>query len=405
MQTQNPKPKPRMTTNVEIGGNSLGYGDLRTLAQNEPKAFMPKMQRLIDEGKLRWNNVGDLKGVFHALADAQVETTVDVFGQRRTIMASAFPLLSGGLTVAGINDAYDAVPTIGEQLVTDFEDNKKQTTFAGVQVLDVNEERVDEGKDFPLIGASEEKYTIGHKRNGRRVQITAEMIEENDIAGITSRIAALGELAGDYIEEQTLRRVCDIDGSGASPAEPYVLHINGVGAALYQTDNSPLSRLSTSGNRVINNALVDETDLEGARARLASFTNERGKRINIPINQCTLLVPDALVSTADKILGSEMTPGVANELNAWGPRGRYRPNLLSSPKLDDLSTTAWYLGMFAKQFVRKWKLRFEYVTLTGDTESFLRSRLAFQARIAWDCEIGARDYVYVVQNLTASSAP
>jgi len=73
--------------------------------------------------------------------------------------------------------------------------------------------------------------------------------------------------------------------------------------------------------------------------------------------------------------------------------------------LDDLSTTVWYLGWFEKQFKRKWKLRFEYVTLGQDTESYLRSRIAFQARLGWDVEIGATDYVYVVQCLSATTAP
>jgi len=92
-------------------------------------------------------------------------------------------------------------------------------------------------------------------------------------------------------------------------------------------------------------------------------------------------------------------------LNNWGPRGQWRPRLLSSPKLDDLSTTVWYFGWFQKQFIRKWKLRYETVTLGTNTESYLRSRLGFQARIAWDCEIGAVDYVYVMQNLSATTAP
>ena len=109
------------------------------------------------------------------------------------------------------------------------------------------------------------------------------------------------------------------------------------------------------------------------------------------------------MGAAAKILNSELVPGVENEVSNWGPRGQYRPKLLSSPKLDDISTTAWYLGAFRRQFIRKWKLRFEYVTLSGDTKDFLERRIAFQARIGWDVEIGATDYVYVVQNLSSTT--
>lgn len=399
------KSKQQFMPTIRVGGTGIDMDGLRTLAQNEPEAFIAKAQGLIDSGKLRWGTVPNLQRLFNTLIDIEVPVRMDVMGQERSIMASAFPVLTGAMTVAGINDAYAAVPTIGQELVTELEDNKRITQVASITSEDTAIDRVDEGKDYPEIGAGEEKYEIRSKRNGRRLSITAEMIEENDVAGITQRINALGEIAGEFVEEQTLRRVCDIDGSGTSPAEPYVLRLNGSGAALYQTGATTLTRLPSTGNRITTNGLVDSTDLDNARARLAAMKNSRGKRIAIPMSQCTLLVPDALMGTASKVLNSEMEPGVENEINNWGPRGAYRPRLLSSPKMDDLSTTVWYLGAFQKQFVRKWKLRFEYVTLQMDMLSFLKNRLAFQARIGWDCEIGATDYVYVVQNLSAATAP
>jgi len=392
-------------SNITVGSPGLNTDDLRHLASRHPEEFLGKTQKLIDKGKLRWQDVSDLRGLFQALADVQVPCHVNVMGQQRAIMASAFPLLAGGLTVAGVNEAYDMVPTIGGELVTELQDNKRFTQLANILSEDTQIDRVDEGKDFPEIGAGEEKYTIAHKRNGRRLSITAETIEENDVANIVERVNALGEIAAELVEEQTLRRVCDIDGSGSSAAEPYVLHLGGAAQSLYVTTNTTLTRLPSSGSRYTDNALVDETDLENVRSRLAGVTNSRGKRIAIPVSRMTLLVPDALVGTALKIMNSEMVPGVFNEVSNWGPRGPYRPRLRSTPKLDDLSTTAWYLGWFERQFVRKWKLSFEFVTLSGDTESFLRSRLAFQARVAWDVEVGARDYVYVVQSLSGTTAP
>jgi hypothetical protein len=101
-------------------------------------------------------------------------------------------------------------------------------------------------------------------------------------------------------------------------------------------------------------------------------------------------------------------PGVENEVSNWGPRGKWRitpERVISSPKLDDLSASAWYYGAPKRQFVRKWKLRMEYVTLGANTEEYLKRRVAFQARIAWDVEVGARDYVYWVQSLAATTFP
>jgi len=403
--TQTEKKKSGFHSDIQIGAPGLDIAGLRTLAENEPEAFMGKMQARIDAGTFRWKHVRNIGHLFNALVDIDVKASMPIMGQMRTITTGAFPLLSGGLTVAGINDAYGAEPTIGEQLVTEMEDSKKITVMAGVHALDAEKDRVDETEDFPLIGASEEKFTIAHKRNGRRIAITAEMIEENDVAGIVARVDALGRFAAKRIEKQTLRRVCDIDGSGSSPAEPYVLHIGGSGVAIYQTDKDPLNRLSSSGNRIVNNALVDSTDLDNALTRLASFTDEDGDRIGLENSELQLVVPFALLSTAAKIRGSELEPAIENEVNNWGPRGRWQPRIVSSSRLDDLSTTAWYLGNFGKQFRRKWKLRLEYVSLQGTTEAFVHSRVAFQARVAWDVEIGAIDYVYVVQNLPATTPP
>ena len=106
-----------------------------------------------------------------------------------------------------------------------------------------------------------------------------------------------------------------------------------------------------------------------------------------------------------EIQGSAMEPGIENQLNNWGLRGSYRPMLLSSPKLDDLSTSAWYLGNFKKQFKRKWKMRFDVMNLGADTQAMLTAMIAFQSRVCWDVEIGATDYVWVAQSLSGSTAP
>lgn len=393
--------KPRLVNSIQVGsGNRLSMADLRMFAKNDPVGFVTRTQAMIDSGKLSWNDITDLRGMFQALGDVQVPVEIEIAGVQRSIMASAFPLLSGNLVVKAVNAAYESVETIGQELVQDMEDAKAVTVIANIHSMDVDKDSVKTSEDYPEIGATEEKFEIRNKRNGRMISINAETIEENNVADIVTRCNALGDIAADRVEEQTLARVTDLNGSTASPTEPYVMHQDGAAIALFST-----SAKARGTNRINSNALVDYTQLNAARALLANMKNSRGKRINIPISQCTLLVPDALVGTALTILKSEYIPGDFNALNPWGPKGIYQPKLLSSPKLDDLSTTAYYIGIPRKQFVRKWKLRFEYMTLTGDTESLLRRRVVFQARIGWDVEIGASDYVYWVQSLSGTTAP
>ena len=397
--------KPRIVSNVERHGGGLDLQALRSLAQSHPTEFVRRTGDLIDAGEFAWSDVRDLKAFYNAFCDVQVDVDVRLHGRVRTVTSSAFPVLSGNLTVAGINAAYEAVPTIGDLLVSDFDSAKETATIVGLLAeVQSNLERK-EGEPYTLVGAGEERFDILSNPKGLRMQITQEMIERNDVENAIARINYLGEVPREEIEEQTLRRVTDHDGSAASGAEPYVLHIGKTASALFSTTaNTPGTR-APSGTRLTNNALVDTTDLDAARTRLVTMLNSRGKRIAMPVSSMTLLVPDALEATAQTILNSTQTPGVFGEQNPWGPQGSRRPRLLSSPKLDDLSTGAWYLGSFEKQFLRKWAFRMEMVTMSGDIATYLRSRIAFEARVAWDCEIGATDYVYVVQNLSGTTAP
>lgn len=400
----------KFVSDIRVSGSQgLSLRDIRDLAKADPKAFMIRTAGLIEQKKLTLSQFRDLRGLFAVLSDVQVPVQMDVMGiGQRAVMASAFPILTGNLVIAQINEAYQAVPTIGEQLVTEIDDAKKVTTIASVNALDNNVSEVKELEEYPEIGTDEAKVEIRHKKNGRRLSISREAIQENELADIVSRVNALGEIASDWIEEQTLKRVTDHDGSASSAAEPYVYRPAGTGTALFSaTANTPGTR-APSGTRITSNAFVDETDMENARVRMATMRNDRGKRIALPWSEVKILCPDAIVGKVLKVLNSELVPGVENEKSNFGPGGKWNipaNRVVSSPKMDDLSTSAWYFGAPQRQFRRKWKLRMEYLTLGTDTESYLKRDVAFQARIAWDVEIGAVDYVYWIQNLTATTAP
>jgi len=398
-------------SNLMRGPNArLSLGDLRLLAQNEPAEFVFKVHAAADSGKLKLEKFRNLKGLYAALADVRVTVQMeDMDGIVRAISTSAFPVLTGSAVVSQINDAYAGVETVGQELVEDFEDNKKVTTLINVHALDKNVDEVKEGSDdFPEIGAIEEGVTIQHKRNGRKFTILKEVLEENDMPTLVTKANALGIIPAEWIEEQTISRVYDEYGSKASAAEPYVYRPIAGATALYSsTANTPGTR-APLGNRYNSNPLADETDLENARVRLATMLNARGKRVTIPRSQLVIMVPDALVGRALKIVNSEYVPGVENERSNWGPGGKWNipiARIISTPKFDDISTSCWHYGSPKLQFKRKWKLRMEYVSLGMETQAYLDSRIAFQARVAWDVEIGALDFDYNIQNLASTTAP
>jgi hypothetical protein len=375
-------------------------------AKDNPTGFAREMGDLINRGDLSLRDIPDWKRFQRDLGDLQVQVHVPTAtGEYRAIMASAFPALTGLLAVADINAAYEAVPTIGQELAPEEKATSTEEIIAEIVTDKPETKRVGEMQDFPKVGAGENVYLISTNRMGYQVEISQDLIDLNKIPDILSRINGIGEMAAEFVEIQRLNAACDAYGSASSAGEPYALHLNRTATSLYTTTaNSPGTR-TPLGTRKENNALVDYTDLNVARILLAGNRNSRGKRINIPASRMLLVVPSALVDVADRITLSDLEPGSVNEYNTWGPRGRWKPRVISSSWLDDMSTDTWYLGDFARQFVTKKLLDFEYVTLTGNTQAFLDRRCGFQARIAWNIGVGARDYAYVVQNLAVSTQP
>lgn len=399
---------------IRVGrSDTSDLAGLRTMAQNHPREFFQRSQELIRSGELTWQRIANLKGLFDALHDVKIEHTVPLMGKQRAITSSAFPLLSGELMIAGIQRAYNTVPTISQELVEDFSDNHRFTHIGGLKVhapgdlLD-GRNQVEELEKFPEITASDRRWLIQNFRVGFMIKISAEMIEENQISDIVERVNKCGTLLGRVLEMRSVLKVYDYYGSRASPGAPYVLMPEGVGAALYTTSTTAFSDCP-SGTQVNNNALVDSTDLDNARNVLLKMRDpmlpQTGANIMWPWEQLTVIAPDALVSTFDKITKSPLEPGVVNEHNTWGPSGRYRAKLVSSPLIDSFTTSCWLMGFPKMIFRRKIKQQIQNYSLGMEGQLFLERNVAFQARVLADIDVGAVGNVGMVRNLAATTAP
>ncbi len=392
-----------------ITQRGLSIADIRSLAQNEPKEFLNKITAGVDAGTFKLENLKDLKSLYQGLADVEITVPMRMLDDVvRSVSTSAFPILVGTATIAQINARFAGTESIGQNLVTEFDDPKKVTTMVDLRTLDKDQDEVKERRDFPEIGVAEDKVEIRHRKNGRKITFSLESIMENDLPDIVGRTNMLADIANEHIEELTLHRVTDHFGSKDSPTEPYAYRPNGTGTQLYNEDANKPGVRAPLGTRFESNPFVDDSDLENARVRLATMLNERGRRITIPRSQIMVLCPDAIVGKVLKVLNSEMVPGVENEMSNWGPKGKWHipiERVQSSPKMDDMSTSAWYYGAFKEQFKRKWKMHFELITLGTDTQAYLNSQIAQQIRLAWDVEVGAISYEQVIQSINSTTAP
>lgn len=407
---------------------------LRKLAEADPAAYVQRVRKWTDasaaiargeeldsdhlEGiSRREAEAFSLHGMrpeqFRAISDALRGVEIKTPGEgQRAITTGAMPLLTSALVVVGVNEAYEEIADPTGELVTDVDDAKRESTFIGVLNAGKSDiTRKTELDTYTEFGAGEERFHVGHLDQGFQVVISQAMIEEADLPNIVAMLTAVGRLGRTYQVEQVLERVTDHHGSASSGAEPFVLHgpNSSQGRALYRTNNTaPFDkRLPSTGNRLLNNPLADVVNLEKARKQLSRMRDSRGKRIHIPNDRRILLVPDALMLNAWTLTSSAHVPGVFNEVNMFGPNGIARPAaLVSDARVDDLSETAWYYGDFKRQFVRKWKIRPEVVTYGGaGTLPYTTRREALRVRLGWDFEVGARDFIYVIQSLANTTAP
>jgi len=414
-----------MTTDKKRGGLTVNsqfhigptdaQGELAELircAKGGANEFMRNAAESISDGNLSWHDV-DLRAMFLATIDQQIEVRADLgpaLGQR-TITTSAFPVLSGLLTAQLLDNPPEDVETIWQDLVTVRPTIKDTEHLVRIANSDSHTGTVGgrlrdsyELDGYPLLSTGEDRVQVDTVHDGRRLAISAKVIETNDKPALIQQIDWLREWANDRREQVTLQRVFDLYGSAAAAAAPYVYRPNGSGSALYTTTTTTHVR-APSGTRINNNALVDGTKIQAAIDVLANMRNGNGKRMSVG-TQFDLIVPHALLAAAMQITGSEMTPGTVNELSPYGPRGRYAFNILSSSKIDDFTTTDWLLAKSARrQFVLVSRIDMEYVSMPASMQDFLRTRLGFEARIADEFEVGAADHNRVVQSLSDSTAP
>ena len=328
----------------------------------------------------------------------------------RSITTSAFSLLASSMAFADVQVAYEGVPTVVERMVTDLDDKQPHTELGrpldfGHQSPSAEPKPLGETEEYhEAKDVDEERYTILAFKDGYQRAFSQEVI---DLGGprVFSELSDLGAGAREIMEFNSLKKLIDYHGSKGSSQTSHVMIRNRAAASLFSaTANTPSTR-TPSGTRVVNNALVDGTSLSNLRTRLAAMRNARLYPIaNWPE---VLLVPDALWERAHATLMSVLVPSVENETNFWGPNGPGGPiELISTPMLDLLTTTAWYGGRPRRQFVRKWKMRPEVAVYGGrGTESFLRTREGMRVRIGWDMTLGVRAHEYWVECLSASTPP
>ena len=397
----------QVRSNYQVGGGEADKRGLFDLAKKNGTKFVEVTRALIQAGKLKLEDF-DLRALFVETIDISCNVRAFIPGVgERTLTTSAFPILTGNLIAELLDRPDETAEAIWPRLVTVRPTNKDTTHLVRVINSDSSHQggnKRKEGDPYPLMVSGEERVQVDTVDDGRRIAIGQKLIETNDMPGLIEQVNALREWANERRDQTVILRAYDVYGSGGTPAAPYVYRPNGAGTALYTTTTTA-HRRAPSGTRVVNNAIVDGDSFKPLIDVLANMRNENGNRVSA-LGGLECLAPHALSPTIDKILASEYTPGVENEVNPYGPRGRFKITPIYSPKIDGFTTSSVILARtFSKFLTMVTRVDMEYVSMAASMQDFLRNRLALEARIADEFEVGARDHNRAVQSLADATAP
>lgn len=365
--------------------------------------FCAVMCDLIEEGKVAFSNSKNidkkakpvlvtLRGLWEALV-GPVGSTLEYAIQREghisllhqlkedasPLSMKSFPVIAGELLSKEIIKSYESLEMmIGDELVDEFESSLMVDKVPGMSNIGYPEKLLN-AQEYPFRGLEEKWVQIEGDKYGEAVAISEEDIFFDRTGIILKRCNAIGSGARMFREKMIIEGIADINGTVYRPS--------GTATALYSAN---------FGNLKTSNPLTDETSLTAARLLLDAMKDDSGDNIPILAWPKQVLVPTNLIDTLLKILGSEYEPGSGNNaINVWGPKGRYKPQALTSPYLSSLSTTTWYIGDFKKQFA--WKRVWPFQTIQDDLSGFTRDiKLCIKTRFYG--EIGALDYKYVIKN-------
>lgn len=309
----------KKTSTVQAGENNSFVNAKRGI-ENALLCRLSTKQTLSDEGKL-FRNVR-LLDMARDLLEARGENTrhlsaMELAG-RALHSTSDFPEILANVANKSLRDAYLESPQtfrpfVRQTTVSDFKEISRVQLGDAPKLL----EKLENGEyQHGTIGESAEKYSV--KEYGRIVAIGRRVLVNDDLGAFGRLVEMFGRQAANL--ESDL--VWGVINANAAMAD---------GFALFSSQHSNLAGAG---------AAPSVTTLGAGREAMRLQTSLDGSKLNV--RPSWLVVPAALETVADQLVAS-ISPDVASGVNPFGANGRTPLMAVAEPRLDDASSTAWYL--------------------------------------------------------------
>lgn len=316
-----------------VEGMSIRMGNRSDDAQNEFRSYS-----MMDLARhtLEMNGVS-MKG----------KTKMDIVGAAFTHSSSDFPYLLENSLGKELQRAYGAFPETWSQIATvgsvpDFKVNSR-IRMGSFNSLDT----VLEGGEFTHGTIGEEKETIQASTKGKLISLTRQAIINDDLGGLTRTAGLMGRAAARTVGND----VWAVITANAAMAD---------GTAIFHADH---------GNLAGTGAAPTVTTLGAARSAMR-LQQDLNSNDYLNIMPSVIACPVALEDTMRVLLASETDPASSNSKKPNAVRNM--ATLVTDPRLDANSTTAWYV--FANpQDVPVVEVAF----LDGNQNPYLESEMGF----------------------------
>ena len=287
----------------------------------------------------------------------------------RSHSTSDFPLLLADVANKSLQNAYGVFPQIWNQIaavgsVSDFKTINmiRMGSFSSLSTIL-------EGAEYTQGSFSEEREQLTAVTKGRYIQMTRQMIINDDLSGFSRMATMLGRAAA---------RTVNADVIGVLTANAALSD----GTALFHADHSNLAGSS---------AAISVATLGAARAAMRKQKDPSGLD---PANIMPryLLVPVGKEDMAREIVTSPYNTDTAaqlknNSIRSWSPL-----EVISDPLLDDNSATAWYM-IADPMDAPLLEVRFldgQQTPYVASEEEFLTDAVRWKVRL--DYGVAANDY-------------
>ncbi|MBS3741523.1 MAG: hypothetical protein KGY74_05330 [Candidatus Cloacimonetes bacterium] len=326
--------------------------------------FNKKINDLVENNKLNRSDISirDL--------DEAVNTTI-------------FSIIMGNLLSKEFFATFEKESGIGLELISKLPSNLKTDEIPGV-FTESSIKEVTEGEGYHHTGMIKERYVkVGAVKYGEILDITEESIRNDQTGLILLEARNYGETLAQHLEEHIMKVIQDATSAWYPSGTQTTLYSNTASGAHFK-DN------------LITNALEDYTDLDAAKILIGKMTVSANNDSPINVRPNVLLVPLALETKAQRLIGSSSLPGAANdEANPY--KNRY--DVKSSVYLDSQSATAWYLGNFKKQYVYKEVIPPQLLVRNDEKNPAAWERdVKYQFKIRYKGKAAARDFRAVVKS-------